>query len=348
MFRGVRGAQCKCVNKMIYRRVVSSGQPLKNTYASATTDTGFKHLLCGENQMLIVSLLNELVPWFHKNKIVSVVQSSIAVPILKSTDGERQQLMDLKVKTDKGHLVIVEMQARRHENFDERVLFYAASTYARQLTALQYASHTWYNELQPVVAVQIVDYDSNKIRGIKTEREDKMLNRVKNHPMKDKQFVKNYVLHDQESGQSTDHIQLVQIELPRANAVHRLFPPEPGFTMQQWWLSVLSHATDYTEDTVSECSTFMPEEIRAALQRLQLSEWGSEEVLEYKKDLLMADEFATVLLAERSEGVAEGVAEGRLETLAELVKKKHLSRDTASEGLTPEEVRLLQIKLNRE
>ena len=47
--------------------------------------------------------------------------------------------------------------------FDERALFYAASCYAQQKLSNE---QTWYFGLKPVIALQVLDYDSNRVRGI--------------------------------------------------------------------------------------------------------------------------------------------------------------------------------------
>jgi predicted transposase/invertase (TIGR01784 family) len=332
----------------LFRRHRSSKSISNPEFALATTDTGFKHLLGGDDSQVIISLLNSLVPAFIANPILSVERISTSLPVLKR-EGEKQLFMDLRVRTQNGTSVLVEMQARRHVCFDERAVFYAASAYAQQLNDKQCSKHTWYTELRPVVAVQILNYDSNRIKGIKNTV-DPLVERVNDRRMKKRQYLKNFLLTDSESGQVIEHIQLVQIELPRADAVHKLFPPKPTFTVTEWWLSVLAHAGDYTDSVIAATKEMrMPEVVATGLSRLRLRDWGNNDVIEYQRDLLEAERFSTVLEVEReegrSEGRSEGLSEGKLHTLAQLINYNRLTEEVASEGLTSDEIDALKAML---
>ena len=99
-------------------------------YAIATTDTAFKHLLSlaqGSDKKIVISFLNSFIPAFHGDPIRDVEEAPVALPILRRP-GEKQTFMDLHVVSSAGVHYLIEMQAQRHVMFDERALFYAAST----------------------------------------------------------------------------------------------------------------------------------------------------------------------------------------------------------------------------
>ena len=63
--------------------------------------------------------------------------------------------MDLHVISAQKTHYIIEMQAKRHVMFDERALFYACSTFARQLSERDLSAENWYLNLKPVIALQV-------------------------------------------------------------------------------------------------------------------------------------------------------------------------------------------------
>jgi len=279
-------------------------------FAIATTDTAFKHMLSmslGSESSIVISLLNCFVPAFRGDPVAEVTEAPVSIPALK-LPGEKQTFMDLHVISSRGIHYIIEMQAQRHVMFDKRVLFYACGTYSRQLSEDELGKPNWYVRLKAVIALQILDYDTNRVRGIKAEVPDNLVDQVKNHPQKEHQFVKHFILHDLESGQKIDHLQLVQVELPRAAKTKKLIPNEK-FSLADWWVRVLSCAHEFTRQQVENLrhSGEMPEDIYKALRRLNLQEWNPQEIREYQQDFFPRELFATTLAVEREEGIEEGI-----------------------------------------
>ena len=96
-----------------------------------------------------------------------------------------------------------------------------------------------YNMILPTITLQIVDYDSNRIRGQKPDRQDNVDTasaRIKGKPMLPHQIFKQYVVQEITTGQRIDSIQLYQVELKRMKA-RLLFPPKAELKLFQWWLS---------------------------------------------------------------------------------------------------------------
>jgi hypothetical protein len=256
--------------------------------------------------------------------------------------------MDLHVvSSDKVHY-IVEMQARRHLMFDKRALFYACSTDSRQFSEDVMKGEIWYCKLKPVIALQILDYDSNRIRGAtEGSAQDPMVARVRSSQMKDNQFTKHYTFVDITSGQIIESLQLIQNEIPRATK--NLSPPKSESTPLEWWLSIFRYSHDYTESEIDSerCKSFIPSEIAKALSRLKLGTWSGQLQAEYRAELVDRKQYISVLAAERAEGKvegkAEGIAEGRVMLAKILINSRHMTREVAINTfkLTADEIDIL-------
>jgi hypothetical protein len=293
-------------------------------YAIATTDTAFKHMLSismGSDPSIVISFLNCFVPPFRGDPVVEVKEAPVAIPALRQS-GEKQTFMDLHVVCSKGTHYIIEMQAQRHVMFDERALFYACGTYARQLSERELSAENWYINLKPVIALQILGYDTNRIRGLKAEVPDTLVGKVKEHPLPPEQFIKHYILSDK-SGQQIDYLQMIQVELPRAEKIRSLFPPQADFSLADWWVSVLHHAQDYTSEKVTQWynagAGIMPTEIYNALNRLDLQQWNPGITSEYRENLANRELYAATLAVEYEDGEKAGMEKGEKKAKREAI-----------------------------
>ena len=311
-------------------------------YAVATADTAFKLMLSlalGSDKNIVISFLNSFIPAFRGDPITDAREAPVAIPALRRP-GEKQTFMDLHVISSSGVHYLIEMQAQRHIMFDERSLFYACSTYSRQLSEKELSVEDWYTKLKAVIALQILDYDTNRVKGIKSEVPDLLVQRTREHPLQTGEFIKHYLMTDQVSGQVIDYLQMVQVELPRAEANKSLFPPIETFTTVDWWLSLLRHANDYTDDVIESfySKRMMPENIYKALRRLDLTTWDPRVMKEYQEDLTRRDLYGTVLAVERAEGEAEA-----LERVARNLLRNGMNVDAVAQntGLSEEQIKKL-------
>lgn len=294
----------------------------EHEFAVATTDISFKQLLDPSNDKeVIISFLNTFVPTFAHNPVKEVEPASIVIPSLPR-DGDRKEkatFMDLHVKSESGASYLVEMQARRHILFDERALFYLCNTYGRQLSEAEMRTKDWYRSLKPTIAVQVLDYDSNRIRGIKDrDMEDMQVKRVREHPLPEGDYIKHYTMKDGHSGQELDHIQMVQVELPRY-ITRPLFPPKKDFSPVEWWLSILRHSAEYSQDyinTLAAKGIIIPEVVKKGFERLSYHKWNPDMQKEYRLQVEDREEFEAMYAVER----AEGKKEGKIEIARNLIK----------------------------
>jgi hypothetical protein len=311
--------------------------PFGEEFAIATTDTAFKHMLSlsvNDDKTVMQSFLNCFVPEFRTDPVADILEEwPTSIPALKKR-GQKQTFMDLHVATRSGVHYIIEMQAQRHEQFDERCLFYACSTYAKQLSARELEQTHWYRLLRPTIAIQVLDFDTNRARGIigirgRDDREliDTLVERAKQNPLPMGEYIKDYAMTCQRSGQIIHDLRMIQVELPRSPAA---FPPRSTFTETDWWLSLLRYSEKYKHKTLRELEEqgiIMPSTIQAAFRRLDYGEWDAELRGEYKEDISDRENFKTTLLVEHEEGRARGKAERDREIAIKWIKKGKLDTD---------------------
>ncbi|MDR0740705.1 MAG: Rpn family recombination-promoting nuclease/putative transposase, partial [Puniceicoccales bacterium] len=156
-------------------------------FVKATTDTAFK-IMMSDNR-IATALINEI---FRDMKVVDM-----ATPIQIIGKGETKiplqgkrsnAVLDYHAIIDNRDHVIIEMQIIRHDNFDKRALFYAASTFANQEFE---GGKEWHLQIKNVYAIQFVDYST----------------------LRDGSFRKYYRMADKFSEQEIEGICLIQIEL---------------------------------------------------------------------------------------------------------------------------------------
>ena len=297
--------------------------PFGEEFAIATTDTAFKHMLSlsvNNDQTVMRSFLNSFVPEFKDDPVTTILEEwPSSIPSLKKK-GEKQTFMDLHVATRSGIHYIIEMQVQRHEQFDERCLFYACSTYSKQLSARELEQNNLYRLLRPTIAIQVLNFDTNRAKGIKgikgrdgEELIDTLVERAQKNPLPLGEYIKDYAMTCKNSGQVINDLRMIQVELPRSPAV---FPPKASFTEIDWWLSLLRYSEKYTHETLTileQQGVVIPAAIHAAFSRLDYSEWDATLQGEYKDDVQDRENFKTTLLIEHEEGKAKGIEIGKVE-----------------------------------
>ena len=294
---------------------ISSEEAIKNNnikeeYAIATTDTGFKHLFDPRNpeeHHIIKSFVNTFVPQFRKDKAEIITPQPVAIPAVAERK-KKQTFMDVHVQSASGARYIIEIRAFRHEQFDERALFYACANYANQIR--KFTEADWYKTLEPIIAVQVLDFDSNRsIIGSTSKnpnKNDLLQERVKRNPMKVEDYMKHYMITDKYSKQVIEHLQMIQIELPCAK--HDLFPPKKDFSIIDWWLSILKYSSQYTNEMIKELEASgvtIPATFSKAFDRLRITSWDVTEIQEYINEKLNYENYVSERMEAKKEGKKE-------------------------------------------
>jgi hypothetical protein len=193
--------------------------------------------------------------------------------------------------------------------------------------------HDWHESLRLVYAIQFLDYDTQRIRGIQPKEGEEDLDRpfideIQVHPMGRDEFMKHYVMTDQNSGQTIKRgMHLIQIELPRITSIKALSPREDNFTerskdfsLSDWWCCVLKHAEEFDVASLENeyeykkgKFVYMPEPVYNAFRMLRRETWGPDLQSAYDRDDLEIEKYSTAIAVERAEGLLEGEMKGRLE-----------------------------------
>jgi hypothetical protein len=295
-----------------------------SSYANPIVDVAFRHIM--SNKEIAMSLINSVVPDFKDNPVTEIKKASDKVFV----SSKRDAFMDFHATTDKKDKVIIEMQARRHAMFDERALYYAAYTYSHQLSEEILKRHDWHESLRLVYAIQFLDYDTQRIRGIQSKEGEEDLDRpfideIQAHPMGRDEFMKHYVMTDQNSGQVIRRgIHLIQIELPRVTNIKALSPGQDNFversedfSLSDWWCCVLKHAEEFDVADLDDEYEYrrgnfvhMPEPIYNTFRMLRRETWGPDLQSAYDRDDLEIEKYSTAIAVERAEGLREGEMKG--------------------------------------
>ncbi|MDR0740580.1 MAG: Rpn family recombination-promoting nuclease/putative transposase [Puniceicoccales bacterium] len=298
-----------------------------SSYANPIVDVAFRHIM--SNEEIAMSLINSVVPDFKDNPVTEIKKASDKIAV----SSKRDAFMDFHATTDKKDKVIIEMQAKRHAMFDERALYYAAYTYSHQLSEEILKRHDWHESLRLVYAIQFLDYDTQRIRGIQPKEGEEDLDRpfideIQAHPMERNEFMKHYVMTDQNSGQTIKRgMHLIQIELPRVASIRALSPRQDNFversedfSLSDWWYCVLKHAEEFDvselgDDYGNRSAKFiyMPEPVYNAFKMLRREAWGPDLQIAYNRDDLEIEKYSTAIAVERQEGIIEGRQEGIIE-----------------------------------
>lgn len=141
---------------------------------------------------------------------------------------------------------------------------------------------------------------------------------------------------DKNSGQEIRHLQMIQIELPRAR--QDAFPPRQNFTLTDWWLSIFKYAPSYTNQAIQDLAKegiVMPPVIAQALERLYFPKWNPQTIHEYKTDTIEKEKYAVEFASEREEGRQEGREEERQKHLEE---KQSMARRMLAKGISMVEI----------
>jgi len=327
------------------RKVCAAGEG----YAAAMYDTSFKHMMADPEIMKV--FLTLFVPGLANQTVTDVQYKTTFVPPVPEPGKRKTQVdMDLHVTVNGAWHVIIEMQRRRHAMFDERGLFYAAGTYVNQLPAACFEGNVpWYEHLKPVVAVHLLDYDSQRATELEASVPDALPARVRQHPLPGPCYIKDFRLVCTQSGESLEHLHIRQIELVRADRVRGLWPPQHYWTGHEWFLSVLKHAPRYTLDLLvglEKQGVRVPDVVPRMLTRLFYRTWDQTLQHAYQAEVREHQAREEHLALIRNEGFEAG-QEAMLARLAKAVEAGELTLSQACSWgtLRPLHLKRLQNKV---
>jgi hypothetical protein len=269
-------------------------------FIKATSDVGFKAML--SDPEIAESLINELFKSIHLAPIRIAKQGRLEIPL----QGHGTfAAMDYHAITTKREHIIIEMQMIRHDNFDKRVLFYAASTFANQ----EFEGGEWAPQIKDVYAIQFVDYFTQGSSPIKYYE---MINKLSLKIGPDGEFFPY---------ETIPGLHLIQVELKGEGIRDIKFPVQGELTELEWWWYIIKYADQFDSDEIERCKKLgLPECMEQALRQLEYVGLDPKKREAYTTEVNEVDTYDDELKRIALEGELEGELKGLLDGFIDFQK----------------------------
>ena len=275
-------------------------------------DVVFHALFREENKELLGALTSDIL---REEVKIKTTDKNRYVDIEEADD--KLGIMDLRAELENGAHCIIEIQLKHCENEPERILYYWADAYSRQIKR-----GDRFGKLQKTISIAILDHELEELRGM------------------EKIGVK-WQIRDELTGKRilTDRLELVIIELPKAR---RMYKTNSNNTICQWMLFL-------DNPNQKEVVQIMKEnkDINKAIDELEQVS-GNERLrrIAELKEKYIRDEQASIAYAQNEgyrqgeeKGKAEGKTEQNMKIAKKLLKKQMSTKDIAEvTGLSLEEI----------
>lgn len=139
---------------MMAKKKIAGGKK-KHSYVNPRFDVAFRKLFNAEDPDITISLLNAVLGFTGKQKIVSVEFADTTRP--PAAAGLRTTVQDLICTDQRKNQYLVELQVSFQLYFPKRMLYYFSKMYSSQLVAGER-----FVDLKPAYAIGILDYNQFK------------------------------------------------------------------------------------------------------------------------------------------------------------------------------------------
>ena len=280
------------------------------------TDWGFKHIF-GKKEFLI-NFLNSLFEGEHVITDIRYLNNER----LPEQIGMRKVIYDIFCKTEKGEHIIVEMQNRWQEHFQDRALFYMS----RSIVSQGIKSAEWDYKLTAVYGIFFTNF------------------LLDNEPSE--HFCKDVMLIDRHTGKVFNRkFRQIYIELPRF-----LKQKEDCGNFFEYWIYNLINMNKMNEISFKD-----KQEIFSRLERVaSQANLSEEERARYEEEWKIYNDYFNTIESAKKQGLEEGKAEGLAEGIekgehkanienAKKMKAMEFPIETISQitGLSPDEIEKL-------
>ena len=256
-------------------------------------DIIFKRIFGNEkNDKIIAAFIEDLLE-MERGSIQKIEINNVELP--PDELDKKFSRLDLRMHID-NRIVNIEMQVNYEADFKDRTLFYWSKLYSEEL-----GSGEEYGDLKQTICINIINFNAfdcneyhSHFKAIETERHEVL----------------------------SDKLDIHFFELRKINSARSNKPMED-------WLNLINAETE--GELMELETTTQIKEVRdtiVILRELNADEKVRQEA--YYREKRLHDE-ATALSYARREGKAEGLIEGTLNTLVELVNKKLLTLSQAAE-----------------
>lgn len=288
---------------------------LDSPFLDLLCDWAFKHVF-GQNLDLLELLLRDIL------QMDLTIEASLPNEIDRFSERDKGAIMDVICKLNDGRRIIVEMQRRDKDSFKDRIAYYGAAQFVKQLQRSKSYS--------TVHAVYVVCFTNFRLPH-QTDVPGKI--------------IYSYDLRERETGELYgEYISLNFCELPRLAK-----KTMKGMTLQEGWCYILKNMRTFVSNPRGIPEHFMPvlEASRTnSLTDKNLQQYFRAMVSDYERKDIAAAYYRRGVEEGVEKGKAEGRAEGRAEGLEETARRMladKVSPETIVKytGLTEEQVKAL-------
>ena len=279
-------------------------------------DVVFHALFREDNKDLLGALTSDIL---REEVKIKTTDKNRYVDIDEAND--KLGVMDLRAELENGAHCIIEIQLKHCENEPERILYYWADAYSRQIKR-----GDRFGKLEKTISIAILDHELEELRGME-------------------EIGVKWQIRDEITGKRilTDRLELIIIELPKAR---RMYKTKPSNTICQWMLFL-------DNPNQKEVVQIMKEnkDINKAIDELEQVS-GNEKLrrIAELKEKYIRDEQASIAYAQNEgykqgeeKGKVEGKNERNMEIAKKLLKKQMSTKDIAEvTGLSVEEMKKLK------
>jgi predicted transposase/invertase (TIGR01784 family) len=250
-------------------------------FVDPKTDIAFKKIFGNQaHKIILIEFLNELLELEYP--IADVKISNAYQP--PHLFGMKETTLDIKAKDTEQREFIVEMQVEKEKAFAKRAMYYSSKAYSQQLDKTEK-----YHLLKPVIFLGILDFTifdhanpCSRHLILNTENQS--------HDLKDLEF--NFV------------------ELPKFTKTEAELN-----TVADKWLFFIKHADDLNHIPDNADTPALQQAYQIAAQH----HWTQEELDIYETQGLKLGKARNVVETARGDGIAEGLAKGKIEVARNLL-----------------------------
>lgn len=245
-------------------------------YLNPKADLTFK-LVFGENEDLMMSLLNALLPLAEDAPITQVEYMS--PELVPEIAGKKDSIVDVRCKDSLGRKFIVEMQMHWNEDFMKRVLLNVSKQVVKEAGVGEN-----YRQIQPVFSLNLI-------------------NDTRFQPNTDEFYHDYAVINVEHPERTIDGLRFIFVELPK-------FQPKSiaEKKMAVLWLRYLTEIGEETK--VAPPELLENEETRKALSIVEKSAMSDEQLYAYEQFMMSIIDEQVLREAFYKEGMEEGMQKG--------------------------------------
>ena len=255
-------------------------------YLDLMCDWAFKHVL-GSHLDLLEMLLRDIL------QMDLTIQEALPNEIDKFRSDDKNIIMDVICQLRDGRRIIVEMQQEKKSGFKDRIAYYGAANFVKQLRRGEK-----YTAVHAVYVVCFVDF------------------KMSHTDCPSGKIVYTYELREQDTGELYgEYISLNFCELPRLakKSFDNLSPREE-------WFHLLKNMRNFALNEKG-----IPTRMQKVLDASRSNALPSQEQLQYFKAMISETEKQDIATAYFQDGKEEGRAEGRAEVAKSMLAKKKYS-----------------------